>query len=145
MAEIPHAIRRLLDGIETGNWDGFEEHVTPDVLYDGTVPGWHYQYEGAQRVVEEYRTDWSGWRIITLRTSPTPNGMIVEFEARKHISSTGQHPPGQKGVRMANIFRLEEGRIAEHRFYCGGEWDEATLQRIEAEAPKVQRNTRVTS
>jgi hypothetical protein len=136
MTAIPDAIQRFLDGIETGRWDGFDGCVTPDVLFDGTVPGWHYQYEGAQRVVQEYASEWSGWHIITLLATPIPDGMLVEFEARK------KDVPRQLGVRMANIFQLEDGRIAEHRFYCGGEWDEAILRRIEAEAPKVDRAAR---
>jgi hypothetical protein len=140
MTDMPSAIRHFLNGIETGNWEGFDACVTSDVLYDGTVPGWHYQYEGAERVVQEYQSEWSGWHIITLHTNPTPDGMLVEFEARKHRPGPDQQRPQQWGVRMANIFRFDGDRIAEHRFYCGGEWDESTLHRIDAEAPKVQRN-----
>ncbi len=45
----------------------------------------------------------------------------------------------EEGCRIANIFRLEDGRIAEHRLYCCGEWDEETLRHIEARAPNVRR------
>lgn len=140
--EIPPAIQTFLEGIETGRWETIEHHLADDVFYDATVPGWHYQYEGAARVAEEYREEWTGkhtWRVVERHVSSTPDGAVVDFEARGRCPGDDNHAAHEEAVRIANIFRLKNGRIAEHRFYCCGEWDEETLRRIEAEAPKAQR------
>ena len=141
MADVPAPIRRFLEGLQTADWDGIKDCYTPDALYDATVPGWRYQYEGAARIARELREEWTGkhpWRIVELHVTPTPDGAVVDFEARGRCPGDAHHGPHEEAVRLANIFRLEEGRIAEHRCYCCGEWDEETLRRIEAEAPKVR-------
>jgi ketosteroid isomerase-like protein len=140
--DIPAAVARFLDALETGRWDGFHECLSPDVVYDASVPGWHYQYEGAARVAQEYEHEWTGkhaWHVIERHVSPTADGVVVDFEARGRCPGDDSHGPHEEAVRIANIFRLEDGRIAEHRFYCCGEWDEETLRRIELEASKIER------
>ena len=142
MTEVPAAIQRFLEGIQTANWDGIEAYYTPDVLYDASVPGWHYQYEGVARIIAELREEWTGkhpWRIVELHITPTADGAVVDFEVRGHCQGDEHHAPHEEGCRIANIFHLQAGRIAEHRFYCCGEWDEETLRHVDAEAPKVRR------
>lgn len=142
MVEIPAAIQRFLEGIETGNWDGVEVFYTPNALYDASVPGWRYQYEGAARIAQEMRLEWTGkhtWRIVEQHLVSTAEQVVVDFEARGRCPGDEHHTPHEEACRIANIFRLEGDRIAEHRFYCCGEWDEETLRRIETEAPKVRR------
>ncbi len=144
MEEIPAAIQRFLEGMETGNWDGMEDYYTPDAIYDATVPGWRYQYEGPVRILEELRDEWTGrntWRFVELHIAPTADGVVVDFEARGQRPSHAHHGPHEVACRLANIFHLEGGRIAEHRFYCCGEWDEETIRHIETEAPKVRRTS----
>jgi hypothetical protein len=143
--EIPAAVARFLEGIETGDWGGMEEHLAPDVLYDASVPGWHYQYQGAARVVREFQNEWTRkhtWRVVESHAAYTPDGVVLDFEARGCCPGDESHAAHEEAIRMANIFRLEGGRIAEHRFYCCGEWDEETIRRIEEEAPKVRREGR---
>lgn len=133
---VPPAVTAFLRGLQTGEWDGMEGFLTPDVLYDATVPGWRYQYEGVERVVREYREEWTGrhpWRVAECQVHPTPDGAVVDLEAR------AGSPGAEEAFRQANIFRLDGGRIAEHRFYCCGEWDDATLRAIDEGAPKVRR------
>jgi ketosteroid isomerase-like protein len=140
--DVPAPVRRFLEGVESGDWDGMESCLTPDVLYDASVPGWHFQHQGPARVAEQYRQEWTGkhsWRMVELHVSPTTDGVVVDFEARGQCPGDDDHRPHEEAVRIANIFRLTNGRIAEHRFYCCGEWDEQTLRRIEAEAPRVER------
>lgn len=140
MTELPAAIQRLLDGIQTGDWVGVEAHLAPDAIYDGSMPGWRVQYQGAERIVRELREEWTGkhtWRIVELHASPTADGTVIDFELRGRCPGDETHPGHEEAVRVANIFRLEEGRISEHRYYCCGEWDEETLRRIKAEAPTI--------
>lgn len=146
MIDLPAALQQFLHGIETANWDGIEAYLAPDVLYDATVPGWHYQYAGRDRIAEEYRTEWTGrhpWQLRELYVALTAEGAIVEFEARAHAPTADGAGTTERCARMANIFHLEDGRIVEHRLYCGGEWDQATIRRIEAHAPKVRQPDRV--
>lgn len=145
MTSLPIAVQRFLHGLETGEWDGIEQHLQTDVLYDASVPSWHYQYAGAAQVAREYREEWTGkhpWRIVERHVAATPDGVVVDFEARGRCPGDESHPAHEEAVRIANIFRLIEGRIAEHRFYCCGEWDAQTLRRIEAEAPRVDGGRR---
>lgn len=140
--ELPAAISRFLLGIRTGAWVGMEDCLTPDVVYDASVPGWHYQYQGVSRVLMEYGQQWTGqhaWTVIEQHIAPTPDGVVVDFELRGPCPGDEHHVAHEEAVRVANIFRLEDGRIAEHRFYSCGQWDEDTLRRIEAEAPKLER------
>jgi hypothetical protein len=145
-ADVPVAVQRLLDGMQTANWDGIEECFTADALYDASVPGWRYQYEGAERIARELREEWTAkhpWRIVELHVAPTAEGVVVDFEIRGRCPGDEHHTQHEEACRLANIFRLEDGRIAEHRFYCCGEWDEETLRRIEDEAPRVRRGAGV--
>jgi ketosteroid isomerase-like protein len=138
MTDLPPAIQKFLEGLQTGDWTGIEQYLTPDAIYDATVPGWRYQYRGAERIARELREDWTGrntWRIVELHVTPTRDGVVVDFEARGRRPQGAALREGEVCARLANIFRLEGGRIAEHRFYCAGEWDEATVRRIENEAP----------
>lgn len=142
---IPAAVAMFLDGIQTGRWEAMEQYLADDILYDASVPGWHYQYEGAARIMREYAEEWTGkhtWRIVEQHASPTSDGVVVDFEARGRCPGDDGHAAHEEAVRVANIFRLEGDRIAEHRCYCCGEWDEQTLRRIEAEAPMIERRGR---
>jgi hypothetical protein len=143
---LPPAVACFLRGLETGEWGAMESCLAPDVLYDATVPGWHYQYEGNERVLLEYREEWTGkhtWRIVERHAPIVAEGVaVVDLEARGRCPGDTGHASHEEAVRIANIFHLVGGRIAEHRFYCCGEWDEETLHRIETEAPHVDRAPR---
>jgi hypothetical protein len=148
MAELPIAVQRFLDGIQTADWAGFEAYYTPEALYDATVPGWHCQYEGPERIVRELSEEWTGrntWQIVEMHVQPFADGVVLDFAIRGWRPRGEHWPGGEVYCRLANIFRLEDGRIAEHRYYCSGEWDEATVRRIETEAPKVDRSSGASS
>lgn len=135
MNQLPTAVQRFLDGLGSGDWTGIEAHLTLDVVQDGSMPGWRLQYQGPQRVVRALHEEWTDhgiWAITERHATVTDSTAVVELEA---VSSPDRGP--RRTVRMANVFTLREGRIAEHRYYCCGDWDEETVRRIEAEAPKV--------
>jgi ketosteroid isomerase-like protein len=136
MEQLPNALRRFLDGVATGDWNGMERHFTRDAIQDGSMPGWRVQYQGPERIVQALREDWTakgGWHFQRPRIMQAGDAVALELEAA-HASG------GERVVcRTANIFDLRDGRIAEHRYYCCGEWDEATLRRIDVEAPKSER------
>ena len=138
MDQVPTAVQRFLDGLQSGDWTGIEDHLTPDVIQDGSMPGWRLQYQSPQRVARALHEEWTGhgtWYITEQHTTVTDMAVVVEFEA---VSAPGEGP--RLMVRMANVFALRNGRIAEHRYYCCGDWDEQTVRRIEAEAPKVEQS-----
>jgi hypothetical protein len=99
------------------------------------MPGWRLQYQGPDRIVQEFRRDWSPgnrtWEILEQRVTQTEQSVVLELEVVTDV-------PTRQLVRFANFFDLRDGRIASHRYYCCGEWDEATVRQIEAEAPKVE-------
>lgn len=69
--------------------------------------------------------------------------VVMDFEATFTSPGHETHPPARELFRQANIFRLRAGRIAEHRYYCAGEWGEKTIREIEDSAPKVDRKQAV--
>ncbi|WP_166352578.1 nuclear transport factor 2 family protein [Phytoactinopolyspora limicola] len=136
MTKLPTAVQRVLDGMTTGNWEGIERHLTPDVFHDASVPGWRMQFQGVDRVAQEMRSWTVGSTFSIEEQTATVAGDTVVVE----LQATQDSPHGWHVDRLANIFVLRDGRIAEHRYYCCGEWDEATVRKIEAEAPKVERD-----
>lgn len=136
--EIPTAVGCFLSGLQTGDWTGIDGHLADDVLYDASVPAWHYQYEGRDRIATEYRSEWTGrhpWRLAEVNVERCASGtVVVDFEARWGEAGA------EEACRMANIFRFDaDGRIAEHRLYCCGEWDPETVRHVDASAPRVVR------
>lgn len=142
MEALPTAVQRFIHGLQTASWDGMEDHLAPDALYDGSMPGWRAQYEGPARIVQEYREEWTGrhpWQVTEHRVTWAGDTVVVDLEARGTRPAEPGRPATEEVIRQANIFELHDGRIVEHRYYCCGEWDHATIRRIEADAPKVDR------
>lgn len=138
IADAPEAVQRFLAGLETGDWSGIEHHLAEEVLYDASVPGWHYQYEGRERIAMEYRSEWTGrhpWRFKELHVERCRSGAaVVDFEVRWGEAGS------EEACRMANLFRFDEsGCITEHRLYCCGEWEPETVRQVDASAPRVHR------
>jgi len=135
MDQLPNAVQRFLDGLRTGDWDGMEQHLTPDAIHDGSMPEWRVQYAGPARIVRAYGEEWTGkgtWRLPEPNVTTAGDTVIVELEGIL------QAPDGPLLCRLANFFRLQDGRIAEHRYYCCGEWSEETVRRIEDGAPTIE-------
>src|SRR2546425_286076 len=143
MRQVPEAIQRFLDGMESGNWEGMERYLTGDTLLDATVPDWRFQYEGPEKVINQFR-DWTSghpWRVIEARYTGASDGGVVELEIHGDCAGDDDHAPHEEMARQACVFSLRDGKISEFRLYCAGEWNEEVMARIEAEAPKVERVT----
>jgi len=141
MEQLPNAVQRFLDGLRTGNWDGMEQHLTPDAIHDGSMPGWRVQYQGPDRIVQAYREEWTGkgtWRLPEPVVTTAGDTMVLELEG------TLVTPDERLLCRIANFFQLRNSRIAEHRYYCCGEWDVETVRQIATDAPKVERKKALT-
>jgi ketosteroid isomerase-like protein len=138
---VPAAVDEFVRRIQNGDWDGMEEHLTAEVLYDASVPGWHYKYQGGDRVVREYREEWSGkyrWTIVDRHVVASEDSVVLDIEMHGRPIRDGVAPAV---CRLANIFRLDGDRIAEHRYYCCGEWDPETVRHIAEHAPTVVGRT----
>lgn len=136
MEQLPTPVQRFLEGLESGNWEGMEQHLSPDAIHDGSMPDWRVQYAGPARITQAFREEWTGKGTWHIPAPAVPRGgdtVVVELEG------TLVTPDEELLCRIANFFRLRDGRIAEHRYYCCGEWGEETVRQIEAEAPKVER------
>jgi len=136
---LPTAVTEFLDRIGTADWEGMDEHLDRDVLYDASVPGWHYQYQGADRVVQEYREEWSGkyrWTLVERHTVVADDTVVLLIEMHGTPIRAGEHPPAV--CRLSNLFRLDGGRITQHRFTCCGEWGPETVRHISDHAPTIE-------
>jgi len=136
MKQLPNAVQRFLDGLKSGDWTGMEQHLTPDAIHDGSMPGWRVLYEGPASIVQAFREEWTGkgtWRLPELNVTTAGDTVVVELEGTLITSNE------ELLCRIANFFELRDGRIAEHRYYCCGEWSEETVRQIETEAPKIDR------
>lgn len=136
---LPTAVAVFLERIGTADWTGMEDHLDPDVLYDASVPDWHYQYQGARRVLQEYREEWSGkyrWALVEQHAVVGHDAVMILIEMHGAPIRAGEHPPVV--CRLSNLFRLDGGRIIEHRFTCCGEWGPDTVRQIAGHAPQVE-------
>ena len=136
---LPAAVDEFVRRIATADWDGMEDHLTAGVLYDASVPGWHYQYQGAARVLQEYREEWSGkyrWTIVERHVVAGDDAVVLLIEMHGDPIRAGEHPPVV--CRLSNLFRLDGGRIAEHRYTCCGEWGPDTVRGIAEHASMVE-------
>ena len=136
---LPASVAEFIERIGSADWDGMEEHLHGDVLYDASVPGWHYQYQGADRVMQEYREEWSGkyrWTVVERHTVAAGDAVMLLIEMHGAPARAGEHPPVV--CRLSNLFRLDGGRIIEHRYTCCGEWGPETVRQIADHAPKVE-------
>lgn len=136
MEQLPNAVQRFLDGLSSGDWNGMEQHLTPDAIHDGSMPQWRVQYQGPDRIVQAFREEWTGkgtWRLPEPVVTTAGDTVVLELEA------TLVAPNEPLLCRIANFFQLRDGRIAEHRYYCCGEWSEETVRRIAADAPRIER------
>jgi len=135
MQQLPNSVQRFLDGLRTGDWDGMEQHFTPDAIHDGSMPDWRVQYGGPDRIVQAYREEWTGkgtWSLPEPTVIQTDDTVVIELEGTLEAEEPLL-------CRIANFFQLRDGRIAQHRYYCCGEWDQATVRRIQEEAPRIER------
>lgn len=139
---LPSAVEEFLGRIASADWEGMEDHLTEDVLYDASVPGWRYQYGGAARVVREYREEWNGkfrWTVVDRHAVAGADTVAMLIEMHGTPIRPGEHAPVV--CRLSNFFRLEGDRIAEHRYTCCGEWGPDTLRHIAQRAPMVEEGT----
>ena len=144
MADIPGSITRFVEALESSRWDELADCYAPDAVFDGSVPNWHFQWEGAAKAVDQLKEWWGSGRdpkLVELHVAPTSDGAVVDFELRWTCPGDENHAPHLEGCRQAHIFRLRDGVIAEQRVYCSGEWNEEELRKIDAEAPKVGQRT----
>jgi hypothetical protein len=136
---VPTAVAAFLERIGTADWAGMEEHLDNDVFYDASVPDWHYQYQGADRVLQEYREEWSGkyrWTVVERHTVAADHAVMLLIEMHGAPIRAGEHPPVV--CRLSNLFRLDGDHITEHRFTCCGEWGPDTVRQIADHAPKIE-------
>ncbi len=146
MSDVPYGVARLIRGMETGDWSDIESCFLADTVFDGSVPNWRFQLQGPAALAEELR-GWTAshvWSITEQILTPTPDGVLLEIETRGRCPGGDDHAEHDEMSRAALLFRIvADGRIADMKMYCAGEWNEETMHRIEAEAPKVR--TRVSS
>jgi hypothetical protein len=142
MAEVPGAVEAVLRAVETGDWAPVKDVLAADVLYDGSVPEWHFQMGGVDDVLAEISgfTEQHTWRFHERRVTGTENGVLVEMELRGQCPGGDDHPAHEEATRNAMVFALDDaGLLSEIRLICSGEWGEDVIARIEAEAPRVLR------
>ena len=140
MSELPGSVATLLGAIETGDWAPVKDVLTADVVYEGSVPGWHFSMAGVDDVVAELST-WTEehtWRYHERRVTRTDRGVLVECEMRGRCPGHEDHPPHEEASRNALVFELAGDAISEVRLICCGDWAEDVIARIEAEAPRVR-------
>jgi hypothetical protein len=138
---VPAAVTTFLHAVETGDWAPVKDVLAPGVVYDASVPEWHFQRAGVDDVLAELATttEQHTWRYHERRMTLTERGILVEMELRGRCPGDEGHPPHEEATRNAMVFELDpEGLVSEVRLVCCGDWDESVIARIEAEAPMVR-------
>ena len=119
------------------DFDGLAELYRPDALLDVSVPQWRYQLQGReairQALAEELAPLAGSGRVTGQRATRTDDGVVVELEVR--FEQDGE----ERQWREVHLFHTDGTAITEHRNYCTGVWDAATIARQAVEAPMVHR------
>jgi hypothetical protein len=139
--DVPPAVDAVLHAVETGDWAPVKEVLAPGVVYEGSVPEWHFSLQGADEVLAELGgfTSQHLWRFHERRTTRTERGALVECELRGRCPGDDDHPAHEEATRNALVFEVaDDGRLTEIRLICSGEWGEDVIARIEAEAPRAR-------
>ena len=109
-----------------------DDLVTPDALFDLSMPVWRFQVQGAPAMEDQLRKISHGpSRVDILRTVPTTTGFVQEHE--EHTDVDGDHLSARRMV----LCEVRDGRLAEVVIYCTGEWNDALRARHAAEAPMI--------
>jgi hypothetical protein len=139
--DVPPAVAAALAAIETGDWAPVKDVLAPDVVYEASVPEWHFSMAGVDDVIAELTgiTSQHPWRYHDRRLTKTENGVLVEMEIRGRCPGDDDHAAHEEASCNALVFELDDGGlISEMRLTCSGEWNDKVIARIEAEAPRVR-------
>lgn len=123
------AVAAFLDG----DVDAFVASFAPDVMLDVVVPQWRFQLQGRDAVREALTEEFPpGRRVTESHVTPTPDGVLVEFEARAPLEGE------ERLWRELAHLRIAGDAVSEIVVYCSGVWDAATIARHAVEAPMVR-------
>jgi hypothetical protein len=139
--EVPPAVAATFTAMETGDWAPVKDVLAPGVVYEASVPEWHFSMGGVDDVLGELTgfTSQHTWRFHDRRLTRTENGVLAEMEIRGRCPGDDSHDAHEEASRNALVFELDgDGCITELRLTCSGEWNDEVIARIEAEAPRVR-------
>lgn len=113
---VPRAIERFLDGLGTGAWTGMEQHFSPTAVSEAFGTDTSARRSGPAAIVQALRSEWadSSWNLDHIAVSYGPNTVVVELCARR---VAGESSAPDHARRNVDVFRLDGGRIVEHRAY----------------------------
>lgn len=124
-------LAKIAAALESYDWPALTSLYRPDAVYDANVPHWRFQLLGPAAVQEHAREELDGitdLRVAESAVTRTEDGLVVELELRYR----------DELWREVNIIHTDGGQITEHRVYCTGAWDAATISRQAVEAPMVR-------
>lgn len=106
MDQLPTAVHRFLEGADHGDWDGFEQHLTPDARSCWATAGERVVCEGPDEIVQDLHRRWGrgGDGAARRRLHLHADTVAVDFD--------GVRTGGAEPLRGTHTFRLHDGRIA---------------------------------
>lgn len=108
-------VDRFLAGIEAGQPDG--DVYAPDAVLDATVPGWRFQLEGVDAIVDEYRRWFNApGPFHSVERHALPDGELVRYVQDLQIES------GTITVHHMHHLTIVDGKITRDVVFCGGRW-----------------------
>jgi hypothetical protein len=107
-----------------------------DVILDANVPLWRFQLQGTDAILEWFRDELAHLGqpdVVSSSTHQSDDGIVVELQV-EYDAGDGRHL-----CRELHLLLGDERGIAEHRVYCTGVWDPATIERHRVEGTVVRR------
>jgi hypothetical protein len=129
----------FLAAVQSGDMSGLRPYYAEDVVFDGTVPRWHFSIQGVDPVLEQLADWWpSRGELSDVRATTGEGRLVIEFERRwVQPVENGMHPE-LVCIRQVHILEMSGGHVVDHCAHCAGVWDSATMAQIAAEAPSVE-------
>lgn len=130
----------FLTAVQSGDMSPLRPHYAEDVIFDGTVPRWHFSIQGIEAVLEQLE-EWypSQGELSDVRVTSGDDRIVIEFERRWVRPVENDMHPELVCIRQVHILTTSGGQVIEHCGHCAGIWSSDDMAAIAADAPSVDR------
>lgn len=120
-------VDRFLAGIEAGRPNG--DVYAPDATLDATVPGWRFQLQGVDAILDEYgRWFADPGRFHSIERHPLPDGELIRYVQDAGVDA--------RAITVHHMHHLTivDDKITRDVVFCGGRWGPDMVAKMGAAA-----------
>jgi len=120
-------VDRFLAGIEAGQPIG--DVYAADATLDATVPGWRFQLQGVDAILDEYgRWFADPGRFHSIERHPLPDGVLIRYVQDSGVDAAAIT------VHHMHHLTIVDDKVTRDVVFCGGRWGPAAVAQMGAAA-----------